>query len=237
MVFAKSGGFTGVDDWGSVASILGSKIRNEKSARATYMVFDIMCYRGMDVRSNKLATRREAIESIIEPTERVQVSPQFPYSDEAYVTLLEQGFEGGVVKDPNSTYDGKRGYGWYRLKRTETIDVVVRGIVWGTGKFENLLGALVFGAYDPTNPKADDEGFVPIGQCSGMDDATRIAMTAQHAEGSLKGTVIEVKHYGQAPTGGYRHPQFLRVRTDKQATSCLLSEVSNFDPNWDKVIS
>ena len=33
---------------------------------------------------------------------------------------------------------------------------------------------------------------------------------------SLTGMVIEVSHNGQMPTGGYRHPQFVRVRTDKE---------------------
>ncbi len=42
-----------------------------------------------------------------------------------------------------------------------------------------------------------------------------------HNAGTLAGTVIEVRHMGKHPTGGWKSPQFKRVRTDKLAAECV----------------
>lgn len=232
-----SGGFAGeegADNWGTVQSVLGSKKRNPNSAKVTFMTFDLMMFNGLDVRDRTLRDRREMLEVVakaVSDKNKICITPQFPYDEVTYQVFLDKGFEGGVVKNPESKYVGKRGYGWYRLKRTETIDVVITGIIPGRGKFEGLLGAVVFGAY------TDDGKLVNLGQCSGMIDRVRAEMTRQHELGLLKGTVIEVVHFGQSPQGGYRHPQFKRVRTDKAPEACLLSDVSAVPPNYNKVVS
>lgn len=227
-------GFAGADNWGTIQSVLGSKTRNPKSAQVTYMIFDCLMVQGNDTRPLPLWERREALKILVHELgnqDKIVVTPQFSYTEAAYTALLDAGYEGGVVKNPSAPYaSGQRGYGWYRLKRTETIDVVVTGTIPGRGKFEGLLGALVFGAYQ-------DGKLVNIGQCSGMIDRVRAEMTKSHTKGELVGTVVEVKHFGQSPQGGYRHPQYVRTRTDKAAEACLLSEVSAVEPNWNKEVS
>jgi hypothetical protein len=53
-----------------------------------------------------------------------------------------------------------------------------------------------------------------------MNMTTRKHMT-DNAEAWL-GAVIEIKHMGQMPTGGYRHPQFAKRRDDKPAGECRI---------------
>jgi ATP-dependent DNA ligase len=45
----------------------------------------------------------------------------------------------------------------------------------------------------------------------------------QHPDRWL-GSVIEIKHMGQMPSGAYRHPQFKRKRDDKDPNECRLEE-------------
>jgi ATP-dependent DNA ligase len=205
-------------EWGKVQKVLGAGSRT--STTLTYVVFDVLQVMGEDVRKYTLASRRAMLEQMFggegvpEDCPHVKLVEQVPYTPEFVADLLARGFEGAIVKDPNGTYrSGARD--WTKIKATDTEDVVVIGTTAGKGKFEGQLGALRFGQYDA------DRKIVEIGQCSGMTDAERVQFTGWHGEGKLVGTVIEVQHMGKMPTGGWRHPQFLRVRTDKRAEECV----------------
>lgn len=220
------------DEWGVVQSVLGSKSHNPRSAEVTLMVFDVMMADGLDTTSLPLCKRREVLELVLtllpEGQSQIGLTPQFPYSPETYEALVSAGYEGGVVKVPSSTYQpGVRGKGWYRLKKTETVDVVVTGMIPGQGKFEGLIGAVVFGAYDSSGQ------LVNVGQASGMIDRVRKEMTDEFYAGTLQGKVIEVMHFGQMPSGGLRHPQFKRFRDDRDPLSCSTDQFP-VKANWKK---
>jgi ATP-dependent DNA ligase len=203
-------------DWSGVQTILGAD--SKQSNTLQFVVFDILAVMGEDVRGYTLANRRLFLEQIFagaddtEP-EPVRLIPQIPYEARHVQTLLDAGFEGAIVKDPNGKYrSGKRD--WVKIKATETVDVVVIGATEGNGKFGGQIGALVFGQYV-------DGGLTERGQCSGMTDAERLAFSVMRDRGTLAGTVIEVQHMGVMPSGGWRHPQFKRLRTDKRAEECV----------------
>ena len=215
----------GTTDWGTAQSVLGSdSYRPDLEPKMTYVVFDMMAYDGVDIRSAKLKDRREALENAftkagIFNSQAITLSPQFDNSTEAYDALVAAGHEGAIVKDPTSRYtSGGRGKGWYKMKASETADVVIMGATDGKGKYVGQIGAVVFGQYDAAGR------LVEQGQCSGMTDAKRLEFTKMNAAGTLAGTVIEIAHMGAMPTGGLRHPQFKRVRDDKDPRTVTIAD-------------
>jgi bifunctional non-homologous end joining protein LigD len=218
----------GTNEWGIAQSVLGSdKHRPELEGKITFVVFDMLTYDGKDMRSLPLKNRREILESSFEAagifnSDAIMISPQFETSTAAYDALVENGFEGAIVKDPNSTYiSGGRGKGWFKMKATEVIEAVVMGTKDGNGKFEGQVGALVFGQYDSAGR------LVELGACSGMTDKVRREFTNMRDAGTLNGIVIEVAHMGQMPTGGVRHPQYKRTRTDKDPRTVTIEDQAN----------
>jgi DNA ligase-1 len=64
---------------------------------------------------------------------------------------LAAGHEGVVVKALNSHYEaGRRGKSWRKVKPVRTVDLVVLGAEWGSGRRRGWLSNLHLGARDPT---------------------------------------------------------------------------------------
>lgn len=219
-------------DWGKVQNVLGAGSR--QSTSLTFVAFDLLSLMGEDIRGYTLASRRMLLETLFGQDdyspEHVALIEQVPYTPEFVADLLARGFEGAIVKDPNGSYrSGSRD--WCKIKATATEDVVVMGAVEGKGKFAGQVGALIFGTHVRRTNETADGGdlfeLVEVGQCSGMTDAQRESFTrrvdGQYAGTNMLGEVIEVQHMGKMPTGGWRHPQFKRHRTDKAATDCFVS--------------
>jgi DNA ligase-1 len=151
----------------------------------------------------------------------LRLRPQ-QWNEERYTDYVLAGGEGVMLKNPNADYTpGKRlANRWYKVKAFETIDVVIidqaEWFLPGQGKYEGQVGAVYFGYHDSRG------AFVPAGKCSGMDDATRLHMT-NHPE-EYRGKVMEIKYFGKvgADMSGLRHPNFLRMRPDKQPEECVL---------------
>lgn len=206
----------GGDDWSSVQSVLGSS--SVVTRELTYVVFDVLEFDGHDVRGLTLADRRVVLERIFAGLidgGDVILAQWLPYEPEAVEAIIAKGWEGVIVKDTRARYaSGKRGHGWLKIKATATEDVVIMGATDGKGQFQGQVGALVFGQHFAGR-------LTECGQCSGMDFAERALFTRMRDAGTLAGTVIEVQHMGKMPSGGWRHPQFRRVRTDKQAHECM----------------
>lgn len=211
-------------DWSSVQSVLGADDGRSDEA-LVYVVFDALALAGEDVMLNPLHVRRAYLEMLFpEARGPLELIKQDPYDAVVMGDLIADGWEGVIVKSIHGTYQpGRRG--WIKVKATHTEDVVVMGATEGKGRFAGQIGALIFGQY----VMEDDHvcTLVEKGQCSGMDDAERIDFTARR-DGKpgmtpLVGMVIEVSHMGKMPSGGWRHPQFKRIRTDKLATDCVAS--------------
>lgn len=208
-----------VHDWGTVQSIMGSS-RPKAAAmsdKITFVAFDLIAHAGIDARSLPYDKRRKLLTQVFDRTDlqRAIMVPQVEPTDDSLDALLAQGFEGMMVKDRTAPYaSGKRGHGWMKVKPQDTLDAVVMGFTPGQNGLTGMVGAVVFGLHDESGQ------LVEIGRCSGMTMALRQKMTKEPA--AWVGQVIEVKHMGQMPTGGYRHPQFFRLRDDKGATECQM---------------
>lgn len=144
----------------------------------------------------------------------VGIVPSWTGFDEiTYNHIVNSGGEGVILKNPQAIYwPGKRkARTWYKVKAYESIDVQVLGYTDALpGKFEGQIGAIVFGAIS-----FDGEHTDVWGKCSGMDDATRRFITDNKEQ--CLGRWFELRHFGRVGKGGdgYRFPQFLRWRPDR----------------------
>ncbi len=73
---------------------------------------------------------------------------------------LVKGHEGVMVKSLDAPYEaGRRGAGWIKVKRANTLDLVVLAAEWGSGRRSGKLSNLHLGARD-----AENGGYVMLGK-------------------------------------------------------------------------
>jgi DNA ligase-1 len=86
-----------------------------------------------------------------------------------YGEALARGHEGVMAKALDAPYEsGRRGAGWLKLKRAKTLDLVVIGVEWGSGRRKGWLSNLHLGARDPRSGE-----FVMLGKTfKGLTDQT-----------------------------------------------------------------
>lgn len=103
-------------------------------------------------------------------------------------TMIAEGYEGIMIKDPDAVYECKRSTSWLKMKPFIEVSLTVTAVEEGTGKNVGKLGALV---------------------CEGMDDGKRIVVNCgsgftdvqrgeywtayQEDASSMVGQVVEVR--------------------------------------------
>jgi ATP-dependent DNA ligase len=134
-----------------------------------------------------------------------------------YETILATGKEGIMLKRLDATYveGGRPCNNWIKAKKSTTFDCVILGFSKGSGKFNTQIGAVIFGQYR-------NDKLIQLGQASGMNDSTRSLMS-RYPEQYL-GRVVEIKGMERLKSGSIRHPQFVRIRTDKRPSECQWNE-------------
>jgi DNA ligase 1 len=98
---------------------------------------------------------------------------------------LARGHEGVVAKALDAPYEaGRRGAGWIKIKRANTLDLVVLAAEWGHGRRSGWLSNLHLGARDPASG-----GFVMLGKTfKGLTDAMLEWQTAEFQKRRLAPT-------------------------------------------------
>ena len=92
---------------------------------------------------------------------------------------LARGHEGVMVKAADSTYDaGRRGKSWRKVKPVHTLDLVVLGVEWGSGRRRGWLSNIHLGALDPETGQP-----IMVGKTfKGMTDEMLAWQTARFTE-------------------------------------------------------
>jgi ATP-dependent DNA ligase len=222
------------EDSNSVAHALGSHASDAERSALHYVVFDILFFRGRDVRDRSDAVRRALLEKCFSSTSlahapmiRLMPRPASMTPDEKKRVLIEAlaaGEEGVMIKDTTRPY----GKGWTKVKREARYDVVVMGYAPPKEKSikkgqaeatitkraaNGWVGAIIFGQYV-------DGRLVEFGQTSGMDDAT-LEDVSRNRDAYI-GRVFEISAQERFPSGKFRHPRFERFRDgEKLAHDCI----------------
>ncbi len=116
---------------------------------------------------------------------------------EFFEATLAAGHEGVVVKAADGAYEaGRRGSGWIKVKPRLTLDLVVVGVEWGSGRRKGWLSNIHLAARDPDREFSED-GFVMLGKTfKGMTDQMLAWQTERFtalAEGPTDGWAVKVR--------------------------------------------
>jgi DNA ligase-1 len=123
--------------------------------------------------------------------------------------MVEAGFEGIMIKDPNGKWEGKRSVAWLKQKPFIEVSLAIVALEEGTGKNAGKLGALVC--------EGEDDGkkiIVNVG--SGLTDAQR--KTFWEDQPSILGQVVEIRadaatrNQDSEDVWSLRFPRFIRFR-------------------------
>ncbi len=127
---------------------------------------------------------------------------------DTYADLLEQGYEGLILKYWHHKYEWKRSKQWIKMKAIETADLKCVGIYGGEGKYTGMIGGLLCEG-------VVDDKFIKVRVGSGLNDFQR-GLTEDDFYGStievLYNTVIQDKKTSE---WSLFLPRFKSVRIDK----------------------
>lgn len=234
-----------------VSSIIGGyadramAMQKDSGDWVQYRVFDIL----RDAEGNWLFNmpwkhRRAILEGIgakLRPlTTRIQVNKViYAKKQQALEQIWKDGGEGIVLKHVEGLYypGARPAWNWVKLKQEVTEDVVIIGFeppekLYGGQDFDTWLywedgvpvtkyhskgwiGAISFGQYNK------DGTLVPLGTCSGFDETTRAEFS--RAPELYIGQVMEIKAMEKTRDGFFRHPNYVRMHSDKNALECIIS--------------
>ena len=204
-----------------------------RNAPVEYFVFDILLLDAEEFINRPLRERSVALagairESALIPAERIKVANMEEIA-RAFARSRELGYEGLVLKDPESVYAmGKRGKSWVKLKEElDTIDTVIVAAEYGHGKRAGVISDYTFAV-------RGRDGLKTIGKAySGLTDSEIDSMTARIKNLTIKDygyrrsvkpeIVLEVAfdsiQESDRHDSGYalRFPRIKRIREDKTA--------------------
>jgi len=206
------------ESWNTVAKVVNTKPENMTAEKKEMLnqcklwAFDLIALEpflaGKD--TTTLKVRRKKLEKLLTetPIEGVALVPQHEVSDydsaiELYDKYVDQGYEGIMLKVPDSPYEGKRTKSWLKIKPEETVDAKIVAYEEGTGKNEGRLGAFTV--------ELDDGTRVRVG--GGYSDKQRDKFGPD-----MIGKMLEFgrqKEKAGAEVATSRFPQFKRMRPDK----------------------
>jgi bifunctional non-homologous end joining protein LigD len=194
-------------NWGMVQSIMTTLRPHQPSIGSPPLrlyVFDMLRLNGYDTRHMAWAQRRKLVEAI-PVSDLLRVTPLVPATPKALESALKVGFEGLVLKTPESRYvSGSRSPDWIKVKPQLTTEARITGFKPGKagGAYEGMVGAFRI--------ELLENGARTTVKC-GTDERHQEA--TEHPMQWL-GAIIEIRHHGLSKDGIPRHPQFSRRRAD-----------------------
>lgn len=115
-----------------------------------YIAFDLLYLDGRSLIGRPVEERRELLEGLVVPGERISVSEAVHGDGIAlFEATKEARLEGIVAKRLGSPYrPGKRTREWIKVKAVHEADLVIGGWSRGEGSRSGSFGALLMGAYE-----------------------------------------------------------------------------------------
>jgi DNA ligase-1 len=211
----------------------GRRLDVERARRElplTPFLFDVLHADGVDLIDRPGEERAQVLDRIAPSLVVPRIVTDDPERALAFLDdALGHGHEGVMVKDLAAPYEaGSRGAAWRKVKRADTLDLVVLAAEWGHGRRSGWLSNLHLGARDPAAG-----GYVMLGKTfKGMTDrmlawqTERFRSIALGSEGHVVhlrpevvveiafGNIQESPHY---PAGlALRFARVKRYREDKR---------------------
>jgi len=146
-------GFVGPED--APQAFQDTMSRFGRGAGETALVphfFDVLHLDGADLIDRPLHERRARLAALVGPHLVPGTTTADPAVGQSVLDeALAAGHEGVMVKAASSPYEaGRRGKSWRKVKPVHTLDLVVLGVEWGSGRRRDWLSNIHLGALDPT---------------------------------------------------------------------------------------
>jgi len=189
-------------------------------------IFDVLMQNGKSIHTEILEKRKEILANSIDLSKSNNKVILLEFSRintheeiiELFNHYVNQGYEGIVVK-PNSWYSMK----WVKLKKTETVDVVILGIKKTKDFLESgIPRSFLIGFY--RNGKFEPYGFVSSGLKAEqkVEIFDKLEFTREDSKVFYcKPTIVLEVEYQDKLANGFRSPRIKRVRYDKHPTECV----------------
>ncbi|WP_374456746.1 ATP-dependent DNA ligase [Nocardioides sp.] len=222
-----------------------SRTAQETGVAVTPHFFDLLHVDGRDLLDFPGHERLAALDALVPEQHRVRrlVTSSTEAADAFARETVAAGHEGVVLKDLSAPYAaGRRGSAWVKVKPVHTLDLVVLGVEWGSGRREGWLSNIHLGARDPSS----ETGFVMLGKTfKGLDDKTLQWQTERFTELKINDNgwvvtvrpeqVVEIAFDGVQRSTRYpggvalRFARVIRYRDDKAAAEAdTLDAVRSF---------
>ena len=194
--------------------------------RAVPFFFDVLYVDGTSLLDQPYAMRTKMLPEAHRPPRLVTADAKL--AQDFFDAAIAAGQEGLVAKGLESTYAaGRRGGAWFKIKKANTLDLVVLAAEWGHGRRHGKLSNLHLGARDPNG------GFVMLGKTfKGLTDelldwqTKRLQEIETHREGITvyvrPELVVEIAFNGLQDSPHYpgglalRFARVIRYRDDKK---------------------
>jgi ATP-dependent DNA ligase I len=194
--------------------------------------FDILYLDGSSLLDQPYSTRAKILAEHVPQSQRPPrlVTADAQQAQEFFEAAIAAGQEGLMAKGLESKYEaGRRGGAWFKIKRANTLDLVVLAAEWGHGRRKGKLSNLHLGARDPNG----GGGFVMLGKTfKGMTDEMLDWQTKKLEELRIRESgitvyvrpelVVEIAFNGLQDSSHYpgglalRFARVIRYRDDKK---------------------
>jgi len=172
-----------------------------------FITFDIIELNGKNLKDKNLNYRLEKLSKL-----NILTSETFIHFNKFelityYEKCIENKEEGVVVKDFDSIWSNDR-KGWWKIKSTDNLDLMITEVSLGEGKNKDVISRLYVTSKD---------GRLASWVGSGLTDKDRLYFTKN--KDNVIGSIIEIKYNEiiESKEGklSLRHPRFIRLREDK----------------------
>jgi bifunctional non-homologous end joining protein LigD len=222
-----------LDERGNPQFQLLQAYQKSASGVLVYQVFDLLYLDGHDLRKLPLRRRKDILAQVIRDLPNIRLSEHVEEHGKAfYEAVSRNGLEGIVAKDARSRYrEGFRSHSWLKIKTHLRQEAVIGGFTEPRGS-RTGMGALLLGIYDNGDLIYIGHAGIGFSEQGLADLRSRLESLVQKAspfKTRPKGNapvhwvqprlVCEVSFAAWTDTGHMRHPVFLGLREDKEATT------------------
>ena len=213
---------------------LQNDLSSKGGDRLVYYIFDLLFYDGVDLRAAPLLERKNALRTVLAGEGPPLRLSEHVTTDGAafFAAASEHGLEGIVAKRGDKPYRAGRHGDWVKIKCQHRQELVIVGYTPPQGS-RTGFGALLLGVYE--GAKVVYVGKVGTGfSGSSLADLTRklgrreVRKSALAEPPRIKNVtwvkpdlVCEVRFTEWTRDGALRHPTFLGLREDKEATAVV----------------
>jgi bifunctional non-homologous end joining protein LigD len=210
-----------------------------------YNVFDLLSLDGHDTTQLSLIQRKELLEKLLPENPVIRYSDHIYKEGKAFFKIsTERDLEGIIGKNIHSNYlPGKRTREWLKIKNQKTTEAIIAGYTApaGSRKYFGALvlamlkdGKLIYSGHTGTGfnqklLKDIFEALQPLVQtASPFEKKIKTNMPVTWVKPEL---VCEIKYSEKTRDGLLRHPVFLHLRPDKNATDIISEENTGLEKN------